>query len=147
MSLGVLRGVKKTGRSLHYKNKNFGVERCELHVWKGLSEWNNFKKACNGLKSILFMLYRKTWQKYTRSLLLSSWYYCPYTYLTLDLTNPNVLIHSINDIIWHQATCVILKCKIKHTCSFYYYIRLCPFGGQGQRGRDRYFLSLSAFSY
>ena len=57
MSLGVPRGVKKTGRSLHYKNKNFGVERCELHVWKGLSEWNNFKKACNGLKSILFMLY------------------------------------------------------------------------------------------
>ena len=58
--LGVPTGVKKTGRSLLYKNKNFGVEKCELHVWKGLNEWNNFKKACYGLKSILFMLYRKT---------------------------------------------------------------------------------------
>ena len=56
MNIYTPRGVKKSGRSLLYENKKIGVERRDLHVWKALNEWNNFKKACYGLMLILFMI-------------------------------------------------------------------------------------------
>ena len=71
-SLGCNFGRKEKGAIPLFENKKFGVERCELHGWKALIKWSNFKKACDGLKLILFLIQWKMCPKSIPSLLLTS---------------------------------------------------------------------------
>ena len=56
---GTCRRPKIFGRSPLYEKKYFGVQGRVIHGWKGLWEWNNFKKACWGLKLIVKLVSKK----------------------------------------------------------------------------------------